>query len=193
MGALELETYTYDDYKTWEGRWELIYGHPVPLYGKVCHTTGMSPAPYFQHQKLGSNFLVELQTKIDDCPNCEVVYECDWIIEDDTIVCPDLILTCNHDINEDYVTKRPEIIVEISSKSTAKRDETTKFKIYEDEKVPYYILAYPKEKKIKIFEFDKKKNKYKSLGSYRDEKFTFQNIKCKDITIDVKNIFKRLK
>jgi len=193
MGALKLETYTYDDYKYWEGDWELIYGYPVPRYGKIEKTTSMAPAPYFKHQKIGSNFLVELQTKMDDCPNCEVVYECDWIIEDSLVVCPDLILICNHDINEDYITNRPELVVEISSKSTAKKDETTKFEIYEDKKVPYYILAYPEEKKLKIYEFDKKTNRYKFLGSFRDEKFTFKNIKCKNITIDIKNIFKRIK
>ncbi len=35
------------------------------------------------------------------------------------------------------------IVVEVISPSSAKRDEKYKFKIYEDEKVPYYILVYP--------------------------------------------------
>jgi len=192
MGALKLETYTYDDYKQWEGRWELIYGYPVPL-DNGRYTINMAPAPYFQHQKLGSNFLIEIGKQIDDCPHCEVVYECDWIIEDEITVCPDVILTCNHDINDDYIINRPEIIVEISSKSTAKKDETTKLELYEEQKVPYYILAYSKYKKLKIYKFNKKENNYESLGSFTDEKFTFKDIKCKDITIDIKNIFKRIK
>ena len=184
MGALKLvETYTYDDYKTWEGKWELIHGQAI----------SMSPSPYLDHQRVERDFLIEIINNIDfdTCQVCDVVCEVDWKISDKTTVQPDIVMVCNND--DKFITKRPEIIVEVSSKSTAKRDETDKFELYEDEKVPYYILAYPKEKKIKIFEFDKKKNKYKSLGSYRDEKFTFKNIKCKDITINVKNIFKRLK
>ena len=31
MAALLLETYTYDDYKNWQGDWELIYGHPYAM------------------------------------------------------------------------------------------------------------------------------------------------------------------
>jgi len=184
MGALKLvESYTYDDYKNWEGRWELIYGQAI----------AMSPSPSFDHQRVERDFLSELEQNFDfdSCPDCEMIFEVDWIVSDKITICPDIAMVCNG--TDKFITKRPEIIVEISSKSTAKRDETTKFEIYENEKVPYYVLAYPKYKKLTIYEFDKKKNRYKSLGSYRDEKFTFKNIKCKNITIDVKNIFKRLK
>ena len=188
MGAKILETYTYDDYKNWEGDWELIYGQPVPWNSEK----NMSPSPFFSHQQLGGNFIFELKLNIDNCPNCEVVYETDWVLDDTNTLCPDVVLICNRDKSKNYIIDRPEIVIEISSKSTKKKDETFKLNLYEEEKVPYYILAYPKEKKLKILEFNKKKNSYKSLGYYKDGKFTLKNLKCKDITLNIEKIFKNI-
>lgn len=47
MGAIKLEDiprYTYDDYKQWEGQWELISG--------VAYA--MSPAPMIEHQSISA-------------------------------------------------------------------------------------------------------------------------------------------
>ena len=50
------------------------------------------------------------------------------------------------------VTKVPEIIIEVIFKSTAKRDEVHKFKIYEEEKVKYYVIVYPNDLKAKVYQ-----------------------------------------
>jgi Uma2 family endonuclease len=49
---------------------------------------------------------------------------------------PDVVLICDEP-NDQYITSTPEIVVEIISQSSAKRDEVFKFEIYEREKVPY--------------------------------------------------------
>lgn len=41
------ERYSYNDYKDWEGNWELINGYPI----------AMSPSPKRTHQFLAENFL----------------------------------------------------------------------------------------------------------------------------------------
>lgn len=41
-----LPKYTYDDYKNWEGKWELIDGIPY----------AMSPAPRIEHQEVSSKY-----------------------------------------------------------------------------------------------------------------------------------------
>jgi len=187
MGALKLETYTYDDYKNWEGDWELIYGYPVPWNNEK----NMSPSPLIDHQRVEGNLSFEFTKSISKCSQCEVVFELDWIVDNDTTVRPDISVVC--DVIEDYITKPPQIIVEVISKSTKQKDEETKKELYEYEKVPYYLIAYPKEKKVSIFEYSKKYNSYKALGNFRDGKFTFKNLKCKDITIDIKKIFKNIK
>jgi Uma2 family endonuclease len=65
---------------------------------------------------------------------------------------PDVVLICDEP-NDQYITSTPEIVVEIISQSSAKRDEVSKLEIYEREKVPYYIIVYPDDCKAKI-DFD---------------------------------------
>ena len=109
MSAL-IEHYTYDDYANWEGEWELINGMPI----------AMAPAPMIKHQSLASVFIIELGNEIEECENCAVLGEEDWKICDDTVVRPDVVLICDEP-SETYITKAPEIIVEVISKSTAKK------------------------------------------------------------------------
>jgi|AMFO01.1.fsa_nt_gi hypothetical protein len=54
MGTLRLEDlphYTWDDYRLWEGRWELIHGVPY----------AMTPAPSIWHQQVSQNIAALLQ------------------------------------------------------------------------------------------------------------------------------------
>ena len=47
----ELPNYCYEDYKRWEGNWELIYGVPY----------AMSPAPLIKHQRISNNIAWQLK------------------------------------------------------------------------------------------------------------------------------------
>ena len=181
MGALKLEDlgYTYDDYKLWEGDWELYEGVPV----------AMSPAPMRKHQSLASQIIRYLADEIDECPECEVLGEVDYKVADDTILRPDIVLTCNEE-NESYLLKAPEIIVEILSKSTAKRDEKYKFSIYEAQKVKYYILVYPDDLFAKVFKL--KGSIYDKEGDFTFEKYIFDETSCQ-VELDFKKVFKRFK
>ena len=174
-----VEYYTYEDYCLWEGDWELIYG--VPL--------AMAPAPKITHQAIAGNILFELKKTIGECDECLVFGEADWKINDDTIVKPDVVLICN-ETNENYMTKAPEIIVEVISKSTAKRDEKTKFKLYQDEKVKYYIIVYPDDLKAKIYKL--KNDQYTKEGDFLTESYTFDETTCK-ASIDFNSVFKRFR
>ena len=58
-----LPNYTYDDYKQWEGDWELIYGVPY----------AMSPAPNITHQEINLNIGYELKSKLKACKNCKAL------------------------------------------------------------------------------------------------------------------------
>jgi len=107
-----ITSYTYDDYKLWQGDWELYNGIAV----------AMSPAPMRKHQSLASEIIYNIREQFDDCAQCEVLGEVDYKVSDDTVLRPDVVLTCD-ETNESYLVKAPEIIVEIISPSTAKRDE----------------------------------------------------------------------
>ncbi len=102
---------------------------------------------------------------------------------------PDVVLICN-ETNEAYMTKAPEIIVEVISKSTAKRDETHKFKIYEEEKVKYYVLVYPNDLRAKIYRLDDKE--YTKEGDFSLESYTFEESSCKP-SVNFANVFERFR
>jgi len=173
-----IEYYTYEDYKLWEGEWELIYGQAV----------AMAPAPVISHQMLMVSISSQFYNQLEECEKCQVLAEEDWKISDDTVLKPDVVVVCGNK-NDKYITKTPEIVVEIISPSTAKRDEKIKFKIYEEEKVKYYILVYPEDKKAKIYKLNV--NKFEKEGDFFDEVYEFKDIPC-EVSLDFKRAFKKL-
>ena len=112
--------YTYDDYKLWEGRWELIGGTAY----------AMSPAPSVAHQAVSNKIAWVLESLLQHCPDCRALLPVDWRISDDTVVQPDNLVVF-HPVDGAYITRAPELVFEILSKSTAAKDEHTKFAIYE--------------------------------------------------------------
>ncbi len=142
-----LPHYTYEDYKIWEGDWELIQGIPY----------SMSPAPGKRHQRLGGRLfkiIIDSLFQIKNhCKDCEAFYELDWIISDDTVLRPDIMIVCGSS-NEEFQKLPPTLIVEILSPSTAIKDRTVKFDIYEQQKVKYYLIADPIAQTIKVFEWN---------------------------------------
>ncbi len=139
-----LPHYTIEDYSRWEGQWELIQGMPYD----------MSPSPKRKHQQL-SNIIstaltIALTEKDKSCSDCEVYYEFDWIISEDTIVRPDVMVVCG-EFTDDFLKFPPTLVVEILSPATAMKDRSVKYDIYEQQKVKYYILLNPDNKTLKIY------------------------------------------
>ena len=174
-----IEYYTYEDYKEWEGDWELIDG--------IAYA--MAPAPKRIHQSLATEIIYNFRVQLENCSNCEVLGEIDYKVSNDTILKPDIVLTCG-ETNESYLTKAPEIVVEIISKSTAKRDEKYKFEIYQEEKVKYYILIYPDDLKAKIYKL--KNSKYDKEGDFFSESYSFKDTTCK-VSLDFERVFRRFR
>ena len=137
-----LPHYTYEDYKNWEGKWELIEGIPF----------AMSPAPTLKHQIVSNKIAWQLEELLKNCKECKALLPVDWKISEDTVVQPDNLVICYPIDDSPYITKAPSIIFEVISKLTQEKDEKLKFEIYQREGVKYYILVYPDEKLAKIYE-----------------------------------------
>jgi Uma2 family endonuclease len=182
--AQNIEYYTYDDYKEWEGDWELIEG-----VAYVRHSTAMAPVPMRKHQAVASAMISMLYVQLEGCPECEVLGEIDYKVDEYTTLRPDIVLTCG-ETNERYLTKAPEIVVEIVSQSTAKRDEIYKFSIYEEEKVNYYILLYPDELRAKVYKL--KASKYDKVGDFLQDRYTFKETTCQ-VILDFEKVFCRFR
>ena len=180
MSVATLLNYTYDDYANWEGEWELIDGSPV----------SMAPAPVKIHQRLaGEMFMALTQNMQEGCSLCEVLYEVDWKVREETVLRPDIVLACD-DEHEAYLTKAPKLIVEILSPSTAKKDETVKFDIYEAEGVQYYILVYPNDLRAKVYSL--KEGKYIKVSDFTHELLEFDDLDC-ELTVDFAKVFKKFR
>lgn len=174
-----IEYYTYEDYCHWEGKWELIEGIPM----------AMSPSPNISHQAIAANILFELKKSIPNCNHCLVLAEEDWKINDGTVLKPDVVLICNEP-NDQYITKAPEIVVEVISPSTSRRDEVFKFDIYEREQAAYYVIAYPDDYKAKIYKLEN--NQYIKQGDFSKESYQFENTSC-NATIDFDAVFRQFR
>ena len=169
--------YTYDDYVAWKGDWELIDGLAI----------SMSPAPTIKHQSIELRIAKLFDDEVEGCNQCEIVTEVDYKLSDNTVLRPDVVLICNES-HDAYITKAPEVIVEIISKSTAKRDEKYKFEIYEQEKVNYYIIVYPDELIAKVYKL--KNGKYDKQGDFFNQEYKFENTICKPV-LDFEKLFKK--
>lgn len=168
MALAYQEYYTHEDYQHWEGDWELIEGMPY----------AMAPSPSVSHQTVAGNILSQVKSNKGKTPNtcdhCYVLMETDWQISNDTIVRPDVMMVCK-DIDE-KVLVTPELIIEVVSSSSTKRDENIKFKLYQQEGVLYYILAYPDKRLAKIYL--NKTSGFQKVGDYSSEAVDFTINKC---------------
>lgn len=165
MGALreeDLPCYTYNDYLSWEGNWELIHGLAYAV----------APAPMIKHQLISNNIAWELNTILQDCKMCQALLPVDWKISNDTIVQPDNSVICHKPTNEAYITKAPKIIFEILSVSTAKKDKGLKYNLYEQEGVSYYCIMDPKGSNAKVYKLQDKK--YIKIYDTKDDVVEFK-------------------
>jgi len=149
------EHYTAEDYQRWKGDWELVEG--------VAYA--MAPSPTVSHQRVGFEITRQMGERLESCKQCEVLYEIDWNISTDTIVRPDVLVICYEP--EEKITKAPELIFEVISPSTARRDEQLKFELYQREGVPYYVLAYPEQKTARVYGLID--GQYRKVGDFMSE------------------------
>jgi len=180
MGAMKEEYYphyTYDDYKVWEGDWELIHG--------VAYA--MAPAPMIKHQRISSKIAYVLEEALSSCTLCQALIAVDWKIADDTVVQPDNLVICHTPMHEAYLVKTPELIFEILSKSTRLKDTGLKFELYEREGAAYYVIVDPESEIAKIYRLNSE-GRYVKFADVSSECVDFKLSKC-EISFDFSKIW----
>ena len=133
--------YTVDDYRCWEGDWELWQGIPV----------AMTPSPFGRHQELAVKLASALLGAVEaaEC-DATVLSEIDWIICNDTVVRPDVLVLCGK-APERHVETPPALVAEILSPSTSTRDRVEKRELYADHGVDHYIIIDPSNNSHELF------------------------------------------
>jgi Uma2 family endonuclease len=159
--------YTYSDYLNWEGRWELIDG--------VVYA--MAPLPSVQHQDINSAIIEQLRKETKGCGKCKAYMPLDWKIDESTIVQPDALVICgNKKLKENFLDFPPSLLFEILSPATYLKDRNVKYKLYEQQKVKFYVIVDPKTKTAEVYEL--KKGKYVLVLKTSKDKFTFDLSDC---------------
>jgi Uma2 family endonuclease len=146
------DLFTYADYLTWpdEERWELIDGIPYD----------MTPAPNRYHQDISvkmtstiEQFLRSKKCKVYAAPFDvrfqEVNQNDDEIL---TVVQPDISVICDRSkLDEKGCKGAPDLIIEILSLGTSRKDRVIKFYTYERFGVKEYWIISPDDKTVEVF------------------------------------------
>ena len=115
----------------------------------------VTPSPSTRHQRVSRNLLVALTAFVRTHGLGEVFdAPYDVILSEENIIQPDLLFvsTAHGDIvREANIQGAPDLIVEILSDSTRKKDELTKRKLYERFGVQEYWIVDPDLESVKIF------------------------------------------
>jgi Uma2 family endonuclease len=130
------ESYTYHDYLSWadEERWELIDGRAY----------NMTPAPGFRHQRVAGNFYYILRNALQGRRCVAGIAPTDVVLSDHDVVQPDVFVVCDEQkITEQIIRGAPDLILEVSSPATARKDRLEKKRLYESFGVREYILIDP--------------------------------------------------
>ncbi len=150
LGQLDKsKLYTYADYLTWEfpQRVELILGKVFP----------MSPAPNSTHQEicawLGFQFLDHF--KFHRCRIFLAPFDVILPGENgmpESVLQPDLMVVCDErKIQEGNCHGAPDLVVEVLSRSTKKRDLTAKLSLYNTAGVREYWVVDPEALTIRSY------------------------------------------
>jgi Uma2 family endonuclease len=168
-----LPYYTIADWEQWEGKWELIEGIPY----------AMSPSPLRKHQRIAGNLYQEFNLQLKDCKPCKVYNAIDWQITNDTVLQPDVLIVCGNPGRR--LNFPPQLTVEILSPATASKDRNSKFYIYEEQKVKYYLMIDSDMNTVEAYIHNGEK--YQKSPSSDSYDFSFEN--DRKATINFMNIW----
>lgn len=184
------ENFTYRDYLKWpeDERWELINGAPY----------NMTPSPSRTHQGILTALLTKFYTFLED-KECKV-YVAPFDVrlpegdekeeEIKTVVQPDLLVVCDQTkLDDKGCLGAPDLIIEITSPSTAHLDLKEKFALYERMGVKEYWIVNPTDEIVMVFRLDPQ-GRYGRPAVYSSEDSIQVGI-LDELSISLIDIFKK--
>ena len=183
------QEFTYADYQSWDDgeRWEIIDGEAYD----------MSPAPERIHQDISMEILMQLGNQLKD-KKCRV-YHPPFDVrlplanqKDDqeiiNVVQPDISVICDpRKLDKKGCNGAPDLIIEILSPPTSRKDRMEKYNLYEQAGVKEYWLVSPDEQMVEVHILGPE-GQYGRPFKY-NEKNSVQLQVLKDITIELAPVF----
>ena len=103
------------------------------------------------HMIIERNILTSFQNYLKG-KRCIPFNEIDVFLSEDDNFIPDVLIVCDPEIIEsDGIYGTPDLVVEIASPSTARRDRMEKFAAYEKYGVKEYWIVSPQEKRVEVY------------------------------------------
>lgn len=188
--ALYGSNYTAKDYLSWKFE-ELV----ELIKGKVWH---VSPAPKSNHQRLLREIVIYFGHFFEN-KKCEyffapfdvyLTHEPENYQNASTVVQPDLCVICDsHKIKEFGCVDAPDLVVEILSKGTAKKDLNDKYNVYQEFGVKEYWVVHPFEKAISVYSLSE--GVYKDVGLFNEED-TLKSVVFQDLELQIAEVFESI-
>ncbi len=187
INMLDLEKqYSYAEYLTWK------FDEYVELIkGKIFR---MTPGPSALHQQISSN-LLEFFLVARHITKCQVFHAPFDVRlfpnKDDsknlTVVQPDICVVCDSNkIDRQGCNGAPELIIEILSPSTSKKDIQEKYALYQEAGVNEYWIVIPEIKVVEVFELIGEK--YQLKKQYVEDDIISVSI-FNGMYLDLKSVF----
>ncbi len=114
----------------------------------------VSPTPSAQHQRIVVRLVRMIGAFLDEHPVGEVlVAPLDTILASDQVVQPDLLYVSNEraGIVERWVFGAPDLVIEVISETSRRRDEVRKRELYEQFGVSEYWIVDPDARSVKTY------------------------------------------
>ena len=139
---------TYDDFVLFPDdgkRHELIDGEHY-----------VTPSPNTRHQRISGRLYLLIANWLEEHPVGQVFYApLDVVMSDVDVVEPDLLYVSNERASSVLTTLHvrgtPELIIEIASRGTRKRDETIKRSLYDRAGVTEYWVVDPEIDAVRVY------------------------------------------
>lgn len=172
-------------------------------YELIAGVTYMMAPPNYRHNMIAGNIYRIISTYLRG-KRCKAVYETMVYFDENNKFIPDLAVVCDRKkIKANGIHGAPDLVIEIISPSTQKRDMGVKQDSYEKFGVKEYWLVNPRDKSITVYLL--RDGKYKLDNVYIDwepedwnmlddkeqqeQKFTLKISLYDDLEIHVKEIF----
>jgi Uma2 family endonuclease len=177
--------YTFQDWLTWEGAWELI--------NAKAYST--SPAPTSLHQFIVGELHFYLRTFFQNRKCFVFVAPFDVYFSEneqydvaDHVVQPDLSVVCSTDqISKNGCHGAPSLIIEVLSPSTALKDFNEKFNLYQKYGVNEYWIVDPGNQTVHVYTLEE--GSYQNRHLYTEQE-TIQSVLYPELEIPLRNLFK---
>ena len=191
------QLYTYEDYLTWDGQYELIDGVPYPKYGshpyeKPSAMAGVSLSHHDVHSELFMLFKIFLKGKT--CKlysnNFDVIFR-EKGKKKDTTLQPDLFVVCDPSkVDDKGCHGAPDLVIEILSPTTSYKDRGEKLHKYEYLGVLEYWIVDPFNKYVTVYILND--GKYGLAAATYEQNETIPVHVLEGCNIDLQSVFENI-